>query len=124
MKRRLPMTNQGEFVLVERTDPPHTDEQKRHGFTDTHPGNAHAARHALSIAPRAKASGSETGVGASSPRSTHSAAKATASRWALAENRLTQPRAVVCGTPMPSAAGRTPLSPPTTDLITWPIDSI
>jgi hypothetical protein len=80
MRRRLPMTNQGEFVLVERSDPPHTDEQKRHGFTDIHPGSAHAARHAVAIAPRAKVIGSQAGLGASSPRSTHSAAKATASR--------------------------------------------
>jgi hypothetical protein len=50
MKRRLPMTNQGEFVLVESSDPPHTDEQKRHGSTDIHPGSVHAARHEAAIA--------------------------------------------------------------------------
>jgi hypothetical protein len=50
MKRRLPMTNQGEFVLVDSSDPPHTDELKRQGFTEIHPGSAHAALHALAIA--------------------------------------------------------------------------
>jgi hypothetical protein len=50
MKRRLPTTNQGEFVLVERRDPPHTEEQKRQGSTDIHPGSAQAARHAAAIA--------------------------------------------------------------------------
>jgi hypothetical protein len=83
MKRRLPMTNQGEFVLVESRDPPHTDEQKRHGPTANQPGSAHAARHEAAIAPAAKVVGSEAGLGASAPRSTHSAANATASRSAF-----------------------------------------
>jgi len=30
MKRRVPTINQGEFVLVLRSDPPHTEEAKRH----------------------------------------------------------------------------------------------
>ena len=53
MKRRVPMINQGEFVLGLRSDPPHTDEAKRHGPTASHPGNADAALHAAATARRA-----------------------------------------------------------------------
>ncbi len=38
MKRRLPTTIQGEFVLTASRLPPHTDEQKPHRPTANHPG--------------------------------------------------------------------------------------
>jgi hypothetical protein len=53
MKRRVPMINQGEFVLALRNDPPHTDEAKRHGPTTSHPGSADAALQAAASARRA-----------------------------------------------------------------------
>jgi hypothetical protein len=56
----------------------------------------------------------------SPPSSTASAAKLTASSPARPENRRTQPRAVVCGTPAAAAAGRTPHPPPATPAITAP----
>lgn len=49
--------------------------------------------------------------------------KLTASSPARAENRRTQPRAVVYGTPAAAAAGRTPHAPPATRPITAPADS-
>ena|SRR5487761_1255567 len=59
----------------------------------------------------------------SPPSSTASAEKPTASSPARAENRRTQPRAVVYGTPAAAAAGRTPHPPPATRPITPPATS-
>ena len=56
--------------------PPHTDEQKRHGCTASHPGRAQAARQADRDGSQTRrAIGSATGVRASPPSSTASAAK-------------------------------------------------
>ena len=95
MKRRLPTINQGESVLVATALPPLTDATKRHRPTAAQPASPSAARHAAAIADSAHAAGSRSGVTTSPPRSTAKAAKATATRTALALKRRHHPRAVV-----------------------------
>lgn len=123
MKRRLPTTNQGEIALAAISLPPVTDEANRHPPSRRHPGRPPAAPHAAPIAVSANRPGPAGGVTGSPPSSTASAANATPSSAARARNRRTQPRAVVCGTPARSAAGRTPHPPPATSASTEPIVS-
>jgi len=123
MKRRLPVISQGEFVLAAIRVPPLTAQANRHNPSPAHPGRPHAAPHAAVIASRANRTAPAAGRIASPPRSTASAANATPRSSARAPNRRTHPRAVVCGTPARSAAGRTPPPPPATSSTTVPITS-
>ena len=111
MKRRLPMTSQGEDALAASRLPPVTALANRHRPSTAHPGSPAAAANAAPTAATADRSGSGSGRTASPPSSTHSAEKLTASSPARAANRRTQPRAVVYGTPAAAAAGRTPHVP-------------
>jgi hypothetical protein len=95
MKRRLPMINQGESVLVAISLPPITAETNRHRPTLAHPGNDNAARHAAVIAEIAQAPTCRPGATVIPPSSTATAANATATRDAPAPKRRHHPRAVV-----------------------------
>lgn len=123
MKRRLPTTNQGESVLVAIIRPPVTDDTNRHAPTTAQPASETAACHASLIARSAQTSGGAGGITASPPNSTANAENAVANLAALAAKRLHHPRAVVCGTPIRSAGGRTPERPAATSAMTSPIDS-
>ena len=123
MKRRLPMTSQGEDALAASRLPPVTALANRHRPSTAHPGSPAAAANAAPTAATADRRGSGSGRTASPPSSAHSAEKLTASSPARAANRRTQPRAVVYGTPAAAAAGRTPHAPAATCPITAPADS-
>ncbi len=123
MKRRLPTTNQGEIALAAISLPPVTDDANRHPPSRPHPGSPAAAANAAPIAASANWPAPAGGVTGWPPRSTASAANATPHSRLRARNRRTQPRAVVCGTPARSAAGRTPHPPPATSASTEPIVS-
>jgi hypothetical protein len=123
MKRRLPTISQGEVALAAISLPPLTAQANRHKPAASHPGSAHAAPNAESIAANANRPASAAGRIASPPSSTASAANATPSSRPRAANRRTHPRAVVSGTPARAAAGRTPHAPPATPAITVPIVS-
>ncbi len=123
MKRRLPTINQGEFVLVAISLPPHTADTNRQTPSADQPGRASAARHAALIDASTHIPALAAGTGASPPNSTATAANAAAQRAAPAAKRRHHPRAVVCGTPSRSAAGRTPERPAATSAITVPTDS-
>src|SRR6266496_6450732 len=99
MKRRVPATRKGEPVLAAISLPPLTDDANRHTPTASHPGKPAAAPNAALIPDSANRAASAGGRTASPPSSTASAANAVPSSPARAENRRTQPRAVVCGTP-------------------------
>ena len=120
MKRRLPTIRKGEVMVAAISLPPLTDEANRHRPSTAHPGSEHAASNAAPIAATANRPGSATGRIASPPSSTASAANATPVAAARARKRRSHPRAVVCGTPARSAAGRTPHAPPATSSITAP----
>ena len=120
MKRRLPITSQGEDALAASRLPPVTALANRHRPSTAHPGSPAAAANAAEIAVTADRSGSGSSRTASPPSSTHRAEKLTARSPARDANRRTQPRAVVCGTPAAAAAGRTPHAPATTCPITAP----
>jgi hypothetical protein len=123
MKRRLPTIRKGEVLLAAISLPPLTDDANRHSPAASHPGSPAAAPNAAVIAVSANRSAPAGGVTASPPSSTASAANAIPSSPARPQNRRTQPRAVVCGTPARTAAGRTPHPPPATSAITAPIVS-
>lgn len=95
MKRRLPITIQGEFVLAASRLPPHTDEAKRQQPTASQPGRPIASRHAAATATTAHRRVSPRGTSGTPPSSTASPAKPVARRTALVSKRRTQPRAVV-----------------------------
>ena len=120
MKRRLPMISQGEVVLAAISLPPLTEEANRHAPRPAHPGSAHAASKAARIAASANRPGPAAGPIASPPSSTATAANPTPVSAARDRNRRSHPRAVVCGTPARSAAGRAPHEPPATCSITAP----
>ena len=120
MKRRLPAIRKGEVVVAAISLPPLTDDANRHTPRPAHPGSAHAASKAAPIAASANRPGPAAGPIASPPSSTASAANATPASGALRRNRRSHPRAVVCGTPARSAAGRAPHEPPATSAITAP----
>lgn len=101
--------------------PPLTEEANRHRPSAAHPGSEHAASNAAPIAATANRAGSAAGRTGSPPSSTVSAANATPVPGARARNRRSHPRAVVCGTPARSAAGRAPHAPPVTSSITAPV---
>jgi hypothetical protein len=100
--------------------PPLTDDANRHMPRPAHPGSAHAASNAARIAASANRPGPAAGPIASPPSSTASAANPAPAYAALRRKRRSHPRAVVCGTPARSAAGRTPHQPPATSAITAP----
>src|SRR6266566_5229991 len=114
MKRRVPATRKGEPVLAAISLPPLTEHANRHTPTASYPGKPAATPNAALIPASANRAASAGGRTASPPSSTASAANAVPSSPARAENRRTQPRAVVCGTPARAAAGRTPHPPPAT----------
>ena len=121
MKRRLPTISQGEVVLAAISLPPLTEDANRHPPRPAHPGSALAASNAARIAASANRPAVSTpGAIASPPSSTASAANPTPICAARDRNRRTHPRAVVCGTPARSAAGRAPHEPPATCSITAP----
>ncbi len=120
MKRRLPAIKKGEVVVAAISLPPLTDDANRHTPRPAHPGSAHAAPKAARIAASANRPASAAGLIASPPSSTASAANATPVPAARDRKRRSHPRAVVCGTPARSAAGRTPHEPPATCSITAP----
>src|SRR5438477_197961 len=120
IKRRVPTTRKGEPVLAAISLPPLTEHANRHTPTASHPGKEAAAPNAALIPATANRAASAGGRTASPPSSTASAANAVPSSPARAENRRTQPRAVVCGIPARAAAGRTPHPPPATSAITAP----
>jgi hypothetical protein len=95
MKRRLPMTNQGESVLAAINVPPLTAETNRQAPTASQPGSDMAASQAAAIVASAHAPRSATGAIVVPARSTANAAKATAVQGALNRKRRHQPRAVV-----------------------------
>ena len=82
MKRRLPITIESEFVLVDINLPPHTEATNRHGPNPAHPGRSAAASHAAVIAANAQPSRCGTGRTVAPPNSTATAANATAKRCA------------------------------------------
>ena len=120
MKRRLPTIRKGEIALAAISLPPLTDDANRHTPRPAHPGSAHAASNAAPIAASANRPEPAAGPIASPPSSTASAANATPVPAARDRKRRSHPRAVVCGTPARSAAGRTPHEPPATCSITAP----
>jgi hypothetical protein len=77
--------------------PPHTDEQKRHHETASHPGSAHAAFQATVMATSAWRLGSPSGLSASPPSSTAKAAKDRASAEARRPKLRSHPRVVLWG---------------------------
>jgi hypothetical protein len=82
MKRRLPITIESEFVLVDISFPPQIAEQDRHHPTAAQPGRPAAASHAAVIAANAQPSRCGTGRTVAPPNSTATAANATAKRCA------------------------------------------
>jgi len=120
MKRHLPTISQGEIALAAISLPPLTDDANRHEPRPAHPGSAHAASNAAPIAASANRPGSAAGPITSPPSSTASAANPAPVAAARARNRRSHPRAVVCGIPARSAAGRAPHEPPATSAITAP----
>ncbi len=120
MKRRRPTISQGEVVLAASSLPPLTDEANRHAPRPAQPGRPAAAPNAAPTAASANRPGSAAGRIASPPSSTASAANATPVCAARHRKRRSHPRAVVCGTPARSAAGRAPHRPPATSAITAP----
>ncbi len=120
MKRRLPTIRKGEVALAAISLPPLTDEANRHTPRPAHPGSGHAASKAAPIAASANRAGPAAGPIASPPSSTASAANPAPVSAARDRNRTSHPRAVVCGTPARSAAGRAPHEPPATCSITAP----
>jgi len=120
MKRRLPITYQGEVMLAAISLPPLTADANRHAPSSAHPGRPDAAANAAPIAAAANRAAPSGGVIAGPPRSTASAANPAPSTGARDPNRRTHPRAVVYGTPARSAAGRTPHAPAATCPITEP----
>jgi hypothetical protein len=95
MKRRLPMINQGESVLVAISFPPLTAETNRQHPIAAQPGSDIAASHAALIVASAHAPRSRTGEMVTPPSSTANAPNATANQGALILNRRHHPRAVV-----------------------------
>ncbi len=120
MKRRLPTIRKGEPLLAAISLPPLTAQANRHTPSASHPGSAAAAPNAAVIAANANRPGSAAGRTGSPPSSTASAANATPVSTALSWKRRSHPRAVVCGTPARSAAGRDPHRPPATSVTTAP----
>lgn len=123
MKRRLPITYQGEVVLAAISLPPLTAEANRHDPSPAHPGKAAAAANAAPIAASANRVAPAGGGNDCPPSSTASAANPAPICGARAANRRTHPRAVVYGTPALAAAGRTPHRPLATSATTTPITS-
>ena len=123
MKHPLPTTRQGEVALGGVILPPGADDAEPQAPSAAHPGGRAAAPKAALIAASANGPAPAGGAIAGPPSSTASAANPGPSRAAPDANRRTQPRAVVCGTPARSAAGRTPHAPPATCAITEPIVS-
>lgn len=124
MKRRLPKTDQGGFVVVLNSVPPLTTDAKDHRGGHAGPCRAFAAVHANPIAvTAAPARVSDHRHGSPPPNSTHNDPNPPANIAAREKNLRTQPLAVVCGTPTASAAGRTPDRPAVTASITSPIAS-
>lgn len=82
MKRRLPITIESEFVLVDISLPPLSELTNRHGPNTNQPGMAAAACQAAVIAANAHPSRRATGRTARPPNSTATAANATAKRSA------------------------------------------
>src|SRR5665213_485068 len=98
MKRRLPITNQGGFVVVAIKPPPVTRLAKAHRPTEARPVRARAAAQAERSASRAARPGSrDRRDSPTSPRATARAPKPAVSIGAREENRRTQSRAVVEG---------------------------
>jgi hypothetical protein len=95
MKRRLPITIESEFVLVDINLPPLTEARNRHGPNPAQPGMAAAACQAAVIAANAHPSRRGTGRRVGPPNSTATAANATAKRSARWRNRRHHPLAVV-----------------------------
>jgi hypothetical protein len=95
MKRRLPMINQSESVLVAINLPPLTAEANLHIPTATQPGSSTAAAQATRIAPSPQAPTSPGGTSTAPPNSTANAEKPTAQRPAHCRKQRHQPRAVV-----------------------------
>jgi hypothetical protein len=124
MKRRLPNTDQGGFVVVHNNVPPHTNPAKGHRPGQAGPWRAVAAAHANPTAVSA-AAGAVPGHrhGSRRPSSTDNDANPASHNPARETNRRTQSLAVVCGTSAFSAAGRTPHLPSATASITAPIAS-
>ncbi len=120
MKRRLPTIRKGELLLAAISLPPLTAQANRHTPSAGHPGSAAAAPNTAVIAASANRPGSAAGRTGSPPSSAASAANATPVSAALSRKRRSHPRAVVCGTPARSAAGRDPPGPLTTSAITAP----
>jgi len=80
MKRRLPITIHGEFVLAATKAPPHTADTNRHRPTSNHPGNPQARSHAAAMAVTAARRSPATAASGSPPSSTTSPAKPAAHR--------------------------------------------
>lgn len=95
MKRRLPITIESGFVLVDINLPPHTEATNRHAPNPAQPGRAAPACHAAIIAANAHPSRCGTGRKVAPPNSTATAANATAKRSDRRQNRRHHPRAVV-----------------------------
>ncbi len=95
MKRRLPITNQGESVLAATNLPPVTADTNLHRPSAAQPGSDNAASHAAPTAAQAHSAASAAGATAAPPSSTANAANATATRAALALKRRHHPRAVL-----------------------------
>ena len=95
MKRRLPITIESGFVLVDISLPPLTEPTNRHGPNGAQPGRAAAACQAAVIAANAHPSRCGTGRRVTPPKSTAAAANATAKRSARWRNRRHHPLAVV-----------------------------
>jgi hypothetical protein len=95
MKRRLPTTNQSEFVLVPSSAPPLTADKNRHDPTAAQPGNPAAACQAAAIAANAHPSPVVAGMTVVPPNSTANAANAAPRRPQRWRKRRHHPLAVV-----------------------------
>ncbi len=123
MKRRLPRMVQSGLVLAANNPPPVTSPAKGHNRGGRGPALDTITLNASVIAANARLWGCTGNSGANPHNSTTTAANAAANTAARRAKRLTQSRAVECGTSNRTATGRTPSPQPTTATTAAPITS-